>query len=300
MLMVGVKIALGVCAFVVAVIAALEYPLTFNDAAGAKRPYWKRLTPAGKANLVCAIAAFALVVVSEIADYREDEARTASADTQNKAINEQLAKAEANLGDAKMAIGRTLIDLASLKRENSYLVRTLDKSMFRAGVARLTIEDSSGTGDHVLFAGGKEIIPKARDEVEWKFVCRDSLPVLADVTDSMCRQIAYGRLMANGDQIVLGSPEGRRVLFGTRSTGGVLEYRNPSEDYSCADLTRRMEAASCELQLAIWREGRWEFEELKELDQADTPSIETQDACRKYEALFGETCDQAVERLQNR
>lgn len=300
MLLVGIKIALGLCALVVAVVAALEWPLSSKLPEDARKSLWKRLTLAGRVNLVCAAAAFLLVGISEIMDYVDDKESAAESKAQNHSVNEQLTKTEANLGAAKLAVGQSLLDMASLKRENEYLVRTLDKSIVRAGVARLRIEDSSGAGDPLKFAGGKEIAPKNEDQIEWKFVCMGSLPPVDQISDTICKGIGYGRLMANGSPIVLNEASGRGVLFGTRSTGGTLEYRNPSEDYSCNDLTKQMEAAQCELQLSVWTEARWQFSELKQQDTRDTVALSTQDACRRYAALYGETCDQAVERLQKK
>ncbi|MBB4279345.1 hypothetical protein [Rhizobium mongolense] len=300
MLLVGTKIALGLCALVVAVIAALERPLSSKLPEDVEKSLWRRLTFAGRVNLVCAAAAFLLVGISETLDYVDDKDSAAESKAQNELVNEQLTQTQADLGAAKLAVGQSLLDMASLKRENEYLVRTLDKSIVRAGVARLRIEDSNAAGDPLKFAGGKEIVPKNEDQVEWKFVCMGGLPPVDQISDTTCKGIGYGRLMANGSPIVLNEASGRGVLFGTRSTGGVLEYRNPSEDYSCNDLTKKMEAAQCELQLSVWTEARWQFSELKEQDTRDTVALSTQDACRRYAALYGETCDQAVERLQKK
>ncbi|KSV61812.1 hypothetical protein N182_37820 [Sinorhizobium sp. GL2] len=67
MLLVGIKIALGLRALVVAVIAALEWPLNSRLPEDAEKSLWKCLTFAGRVNLVCAAAAFLLVGISEVA-----------------------------------------------------------------------------------------------------------------------------------------------------------------------------------------------------------------------------------------
>ncbi|NSZ03170.1 hypothetical protein G6M70_11290 [Agrobacterium tumefaciens] len=300
MLSVGIKIALGLCALVVAVIAALEWPLSSKLPEDTKKTLWKRLTKAGRVNLVCAAAAFLLVGVSEVMDYFDSKESVAAAKAQDDLVNEHLSTAQANLEAAKMAVGQSLLDMAALKRENEYWVRTLDKSVVRAGVARLRIEDSSGAGDPLRFTGGVEVSPNNGDQVEWKFVCNGGPPPINQISDTTCKGIGYGRLMANGFPIVLNEASGRGVFFGTRSTGETLEYRNPSEDYICNDLTVKMEAAQCELQLSVWTEARWEFSELKKNDPRDTVALETQDACRRYTALYGETCEAAVERLRKK
>jgi hypothetical protein len=54
-----------------------------------------------------------------------------------------------------------------------------------------------------------------------------------------------------------------------------------------------MQNAQCELRLTIWREAKWRFEGTgnEKAGKAEIPGDRgTQDACRRYEALYGRSC----------
>lgn len=300
MLLMALKIASGLCAVVVAVIAALELPLTSRSADDFRTSRWRRLSVAGWVNLACAVATFLLVGLSGVLDYDDDQKKTTETKAQYDRIVGELTKSQATLEETRLAVGQSQLDAASLAQDNEYLLRTADQSIVRSGVARLPIIDSSGTGDPLKFTGGMPIVPKRDDMIEWRMACLREVPSMEQMKSGMCRELGYGRLLANGSSIVLNKPSGQGTLFGTRSTGGVLEYRNPSEDASCMDFTKKMEEAACELQLYVWTEAKWRFEELKSQHRLDRSDLDKQDACRRYTALYGETCEQAIERLRKK
>lgn len=294
MLLIAIKVALAISALTVAVITTLGFRLRDRDAKPGAG-FWNRLTRAGKINLASAVATFLLVLTTEIANYFEQEAQTRQAEEERTRAAADRSTLNDELESTKAALGRTIIDVNSLNRRNEYLVQALDKSIIKAGVSRVPIENTRGSGSPLKFdRGGNDIAPKNGDDIEWTFVCNGDLPELG--IQSGCNEIAYGRLMANSYAVVLRQASGRQTFFGTRATGGTLEYRNPSEDYSCHDLTERLILGKCELHLTVWREARWQFEDLESRSPAESDAISTQDACRQYEALYGETCEEALDR----
>jgi len=297
MWLVLVKLAIGICAFAVAVTAALDMPLRKRLRGGASPNLWNRLTVAGKVNLACAVATLALVLVNEVAEYYDSIAKEEIAKADQDRLQIQLASTQQRLVESRLALGRTIIELETLSRKNGYMILSLDNTMIRQEISRVSLKNASGVGTKLSTPSGQSIVPKDGDEVRWNLVCQRSLPPI-DEASQTCAEIAYGRLMANGESVVLRTAVGSQILFGTRANGGELEYRSPSEDFTCNGLTEQMRGAMCELHLSIWREGRWQFRDKDMLSAPVTTKVSAEDACRRYEALYGESCEDALKRLK--
>lgn len=292
----AIKILVAIFACLVAVLGVSDLKSVVEADPGQPKPWWRRLTPWGKTKIACAVVTLCLLGASEYLSYSAATAAARKASAQETALTSQLEASEGKLDEAKDALGASFVQLSRLSRTNDFLVRTLDQSVVRAGVARVQIADFRSPYIPMDFEGAGPVIPKNGDILEWSFVCRSgALPPATTCADG-----GFGRLMANSYSVPLTEKSGRETFFGTRSTGGTLEYRTPAEDGECPDLVEAMKTAQCELRLAVWREARWQFRDLTAKGNGSEPlaaSTAAQDACRQYEALYGESCDEAVRRL---
>lgn len=105
------------------------------------------------------------------------------------------------------------------------------------------------------------------------------------------------QLVANNFSIPLMAGTGRMTFFGTKTTGGALSYRSSAEESACRDTARSLKDAQCELNISVLSEARWRFEDMESLRKPENAMLPALDACRRYEALYGETCADAVRRL---
>jgi hypothetical protein len=284
-----IKIFLAVFACIVAVLGVSDLKTVVDNRASAPRPWWRRVTRIGKVKIACAIATLLLIGLNEYWSYTSTKAATAKADAEAKNLQSRLDRADEDM----LA---NIRKIAELSRTNGYLVTTLDFSLVRAGAARVSWEDIASPQVELHFENGQSVIPKAGDVVEWVISCEDGrVPALP--TTSTCAQTGYGRLMANAAPVVLDDKSGRRTFFGTRSTNGTMTYRSAAENNFCPETAEALKASHCDLELTIMREARWKFEQLgTEQNGPGEVSIpdDAQDACRRYQALFGESCQEAL------
>ena len=76
-------------------------------------------------------------------------------------------------------------------------------------------------------------------------------------------------------------------------------YRSPGT--YCEDVRDSLTRSECELEIQIKRQTRWEFERLQEQGErydAISLSPSGEDACRTYAAIYGESCEEALERMR--
>lgn len=292
----AIKILVAIFACVIAILGVADLKSVREVDPAAPRPWWRRLTSWGKTKIACAVVTLLLLGTSEYLNYSSTTAAAAKAMDQETNLSLQLESSKTKLDEAKNALAATFVQLSRLSRTNDYLVRTLDQSVVRAGVARIQPQQFESPYIEMNFEGGGPILPKNGDILEWSFVCRSgALPPAAS-----CAGSGYGRFMANSYSIPITEKAGRETFFGTRSTGGKLEYRTPAEDGMCSKLAADMKTAQCELRISVWREAKWQFRDLQAHGggaESLSSSDEAQDACRRYEALYGESCDEAVRRL---
>jgi hypothetical protein len=284
-----IKILLAVFACVIAILGVSDLKTVRDNGMLAPRPWWRRITCAGKVKMVCAIATLFLIGLNEYWSYTSAKVAKEQADAEAKNLQSRLDRADRDM----LA---NIQKITELSRTNGYLVTTLDFSLVRAGAARVSWEDIASPQVKLHFENGQSVIPKAGDVVEWVISCEDGrLPALP--TTATCAQSGYGRLMADAAPVVLDEKSGRRTFFGTRSTNATMTYRSAAENNYCPETAEALKASHCDLELTIMREARWKFEQLgTEHNGAGDVSIpdDAQDACRRYEALFGESCQQAL------
>lgn len=297
MWLVIVKVAMGVSALAVAVTLALGLPLRKPPGETISPGVWQNLTAGGKINLVCAVATFVLVLMNELIGYYDSQTREIIAKAERDRLEENLRSTRERLLESRLALGRTIVEVETLSRKNDYVVMSLDKNIVRQAVARIHLKNASGVGTTLRTIDGQPIVTIRGDEVRWALVCQKPLPPI-DGTKGECAEIGYGSLVSNSASVALRTTIGSQILFGLRSGRGELEYRSPSVDFACNRLTEQMTEAMCELQVSIWREGRWEFRDREKFPAAGTTKISSEDACRRYEAIFGESCEQALSRLK--
>lgn len=303
MLTLLIKILLAVFACVTAVLGVSD--LKSVSESDGSTPWLRRITKAGVIKIVCALATLLLIAANEYLTYAGEAKASAKTEQTAQGLQSQLAEALSKLDEARSALGASIMEIGRLSTNNGYLIRALDGSLRRAGTAKISTNEIDSPDLPLRFREGGDVIPQNGDVIEWVFDCSaGSLPpVPTSQESSSCSSIAYGRLMANGAQIRLGATAGKRTFFGTRSRGGQLAYRSPSENGECPTAAAQMKAARCELEITVMTETRWFFEKLATTaSQPTNHSIATaaQDACRRYEALYGESCEDAVRKLNNR
>lgn len=289
------KVLVAIFACLVAILGVSDLKSVSDVDPVAPQPWWRRLTRWGKVKIACALVTLLLLGGSEYMSYSSTVATASQATEQENRLNIQLERSKEKLDEAKNTLAATFLELSRLSRSNEYLIRTIDQSVVRAGVSRIQPEQFDTEDIPMVFEGGGPVLPKNGDILEWSFVCRSgALPPVAT-----CAGTGYGRFMANSYSIPITEKAGRETFFGTRSTGGKLEYRTPAEGGACSKLVTDMKTAQCELRLSVWREAKWQFKDLQDREGSKSLSASgaAQNACRRYEALYGESCDEAVRRL---
>jgi hypothetical protein len=289
----ALKIAVGVFALIVAVLAVTEIkgvrPKDFEN----PKAWWRRLTPAGVIKLVCAIITLALLATNEWITYSDGVNSKVTADATQRGLEEKIKDAHDGM---LFSIGQ----LKVLARQNDYLVASLDGSLNMAGIARVPAEKIDRRYYELAFDGGEPLTLKRGDVIDWSIVCAGGpLPAITTPDHSSgCAQAGYGRLMADGFQIPLMQQSGHNVFFGSKSTGGILSYRSPAETDNCPAMAETMKAQHCEVQLSVMRQARWKYEEAISKGGLSTNvngEKSVQDACREYEAIFNDSCSRIVE-----
>ena len=284
-----IKILLATFACVIGVLGVSDLKTVRENNASMPRPWWRRVTCVGYIKIACAIATLVLIGLNEYWSYTSAKAAAEKADAEAANLKSRLDRADEDMI-------ANIQKIKELSRTNSYLVTSLDFSLVRAGAARVPWEDIASPQVVLRFENGDAVVPKAGDIVEWAFSCETGrLPALPTTAD--CAQAGYGRLVADSNPIVLDEKTGRRTFFGTRSTNGTMTYRSASEGGACFATAYAMKETHCDLEVTVMREARWKFEDLGEankgLKEEPIPD-DAQDACRRYQALFGETCEDAL------
>jgi hypothetical protein len=293
------KITLGIFACIVAILGVSDHKTVEPQEDGNERSWLRRLTRIGILKICCALATLGLLGANEWVTYRTTTAASeASSEASSQAASESKALQD-KLDDARQGLIVTIAQLRTLARTNDYLVATLDNSLVRAGIARVPPEEIQSRYYPLVFKGGSELQPKDGDSFEWAFVCQGRLPPIPSVEqDGNCSQAGYGRLMANGSEILLNDVSGRRSYFKSRASGEQMTYRSSAEGGLCASIATQLKALSCALGITVMREARWKFEEYKKAESLSDPRSaqdEIQDACRRFQALYGESCEAAIQ-----
>jgi hypothetical protein len=228
------KIALGCFACIVAILGVSDHKTVEPQEDGNERSWFRRLTRVGIFKIACAVATLGLLGANEWVTYRTTtSASEAAFEASSRAASESKALQD-KLDDARQGLIVTIAQLRTLARTNDYLVATLDNSLVRAGIARVPPEEIQSRYYPVLFEGGSTLQPKEGDSFEWTFVCQGRLPPIPSVEqDGNCSQAGYGRLMANGSEILLNEVSGRRTYFKSRASGEQMTYRSSAEGGWC-------------------------------------------------------------------
>lgn len=286
-----VKICLGFTAFVTAVIGLSKGE---SLKPGTHR-LWRRLSKIGMWRLGFAVLTLGLVILNEWLTHqsaKEAEQKAAADLTQTRT---QLTKVEDQLADSRKSLGMSLVVLDALTMTNETIVQLLDNTLYREGT--ITVSKFSGFEDMPLkFADGRDYVPERGDTIEWAFECsRGSLPPIPSMEiDNQCGSTAYGRLFANSTPIPIRKEASRGYYYGDRSTGGTMSYRSPSEGSYCVRMGRDLEAAGCVLKIDVLRLGKVKF--AKEKIEFTDDTRDYYRLCRKYEALYGQSCAQFMKK----
>jgi hypothetical protein len=285
----AIKIALAIFAFVAAVLGVSDLKTVARDDSTFPLPWWRRITGVGYIKITFAALTLLLIGVNEYWSYQSGIRAKAEADRQTADIQAKLNQAHEDLLTDASVIER-------LSRTNDYLVIALDNSLVRAGVARVTSDQIDNQLVALQFENAQPVVLKRDDIVEWSLSCdAGRLPPILET--STCSQAGYGRLVANGFSVVLDEKSSRRTYFGTNSTSDALTFRSTAEGSACPATSEALKQALCKLEINVMREARWKFEDLKMTHAALTQSSisnDAQDACRRYRALFGESCEDAL------
>src|SRR5271156_3641535 len=114
----ALKIAVGVFALIVAVLAVTEIksvrPKDFEN----PKPWWRRLTLAGAIKLVCAIITLVLLATNEWITYSDGVNSKATAEATQRGLEDKIKDAHDGM---LFSIGQ----LKVLARQNDYLVASL-------------------------------------------------------------------------------------------------------------------------------------------------------------------------------
>lgn len=294
------KIVMAVCALIVSVLGiAGVKALRIPPKGFPVLPLGvSRLTKAGWVLAICAIGIFVAGAANEILTFAKEKAASAMAEADRNGLQQKLDEAARRQREAGEALASSFLETSKLSRLNQYLVRSLDGAMQRVGSIRVQASEIDDIDLELQFESGQAYKPKRGDIFDWTFVCRNGpLPPAAKVDSAMCRPIGYGRLVANNFSIPLMAGSGRMTFFGTKTTGGTLSYRSSAEESACRDTARSLKDSQCELDISVLSEARWRFEDMESLRKPENAMLPALDACRRYEALYGETCADAVRRL---
>lgn len=297
-----VKIFLAVFAFSLALIQLFELK-SFSEDPTAKIPKWKRLTRYGYAKLTIAALTLVLGGLNEYLSLSSARSSKIAAELEKNELNSTLNASRDKIEQLGGVLQQMGAEQIALIRTNSYLSLVLDSSVVKGGLGIVQPENMTTETTIVRAAEGSKFDPKKGDEIQWNFNCfSGALPQLQDAEQQYdCRQAGYGRLLAYSYPIILDQISGRKPLVGTRSNDGEMVYKSPIEYSQCSALAENMAKSSCELQITIWSQAKnkiLEMEDrLKNLDPLDL-SPEAANACRKYAALSGETCEEALKRKQ--
>src|ERR1700739_739934 len=92
-----IKILLAAFAFVVAVLGVSDLKTVKEHDAYSPRPWWRRVTGAGKAKIACALATLALSCLNEYWSYTATKAAAEKADLQAQGLRSRLDRADRDM-----------------------------------------------------------------------------------------------------------------------------------------------------------------------------------------------------------
>jgi hypothetical protein len=120
------KIALGVFAFVVALLGVTDLKTVRPQDPETPKSWAKRITRIGVLKIFCAVAALVLLGLNEVLSYQVAVAASKQAEIDSQKLQSKIDQAGNNLI-------ANILQLRSLARTNDYLVATLDSSLIRDG-----------------------------------------------------------------------------------------------------------------------------------------------------------------------
>ncbi len=286
-----IKLLLAVFAFVTAVLSVSDLKTVRpQEEYVVPPPWWRRVTIIGLVKIGFAAGTLLLLAAGEYLSYR------ANIDTAQKSDN-QTRELQDHMAEAKAAAAANVREISRLARANKNLIAALDTSLVRAGTSRIS-DRRIDSQVNLNFETGEEFVPKRADQIEWTFICANGrLPELPGAgQNGDCADIGYGALGANADRIRLRSMTGKQTYFGTRSTGEQMFYE-PVDSSRCPRTSSAIAEARCSLEITVMREARWKFRDLQQRSEDQTRveiPEEAEDACRRYQALYGERCEDVV------
>lgn len=286
-----VKVLLAIFAFLTAIVSIFDKK-TFIENYSSESKFWRRLSGWGVLKISLATITLILVGINEYTSYQNAADSNERSKKTQADLEASIKAGNSKLEQARNALGATLLSLRSLSTRNDYIIKSLDGLQTRFGSLRISASSFEDIYTQLSIEGQGPYVPRAGDVLEWRFIC----PINISPSENMqiiqaCQQNLYGNLTANSEKIQLNTTSGRATYLGTRSTGGRMRYASPAETESCLPMARLLASNGCELRIEVMREARWKFIEQQQLGTNNLDSDQAvDDACRRYEALYGTSC----------
>lgn len=256
-----------------------------------------RLTKFGVVRIAIALLTLVFIAVNEYLSYI-DQINTSTA---NKEIQESLSKSindtKEKLEASNEYINELTREIAKLQSTSAALSQALDASLIRKERAIVRTEDFGGQVTYLLNDRGQKVSPKKGDDIEWNIACFAGVPPALPANGS-CDLAGFGRVIAFSYPVNFDRSFGKKTLVGTASNDAEMVYQSPVF-LGCREIAQQLQDRSCELQMTFWREARYEV--LEHLEKIDGSQLDLSPpalaACRRYAALYGESCEEALNRI---
>lgn len=301
MLGLSIKILLAAFAFCLAVLQVSGRESLSKDKS---KILPSRLTRAGWTRITLAAATLLLISLNELVGYRETQADTIRARATQETLQTELARAAEDLAtanqrleDSQAGVAILVNEVANLRQGNEFLQRSLDGTF--------VLSESFGVPLYALPAdtqlwvpnvAGKSVSIEKGDTIEWSFECPGGVAPSPDLLTGHCALDGYGAFQAYADRVILSQLSGKKTLRGTASNDGEFLFHT-----ACPRIHEALVKSSCEVDVSVMTQARTRFRQIEENESGNAPLNLTPNAraaCRTYEALYGESCEQAVERLR--
>lgn len=296
-----IKVILATCAFALAILQVSgKQSLELNK----EKSFFQRLTRAGMVRILLAFATLLLLSTNEFLNYRSSQSAAIAASHAQEDIsdrlqttNDDLIAANERLEDAQFGLALLINEVANLRQNNQFLQRALDGALVVSDSFSIPLHRLPADRLHrvVRIAETEGRVEKG-DIVEWTLDCPLGSPPDPSLLTGSCALDGYGAFQAYSDRLILSQLAGRKPLNGTRSNDGEFLFHT-----ACPRVHEVLVRSSCDVDVTVMTQARTRFFEI-EAEERGVQQLnltpEARRACRTYEALYGESCEHAVERMR--
>jgi hypothetical protein len=200
--------------------------------------------------IASALGIFIFGAINEYIVLKDNEASS----SQINQLQNDLKKSQNTINESKSIIESSLKNTIRLEESLSLLEKSMRGQFARVSYSELRFKDLPFVANEIKKANGDNVYPVNGDEIRWHVSCTGKTPIPTDLVDTEFCGSGYGKIVANFYKFPLDGKSGSKTFIGTRSTGGIMRYERPWDDYPCNPLYDQLVASQCAVEVQVFRD----------------------------------------------